>query len=96
MADRNGYNKSLFNTEYGECYICHKITDTARHEILHGPNRQLSKKYGLWLNLCPPCHARVHQEDNGRYRYLKENAQNLFNLAFPEEDFLKVFGRNYL
>lgn len=94
--DRNGYNKSLFNTEGGECYICHKIGDTARHEVLHGPSRQLSKKYGLWLNLCPDCHTRVHARDNGKYRYLKEDAQRLFEEHYPDKNFLSLFGRRYI
>ena len=94
--DRNGYNDSLFVTEHGKCYICHRHIDTARHEVLHGPNRQLSKKYGLWINVCPSCHTRVHAEDNGRYRYLKELAQIKFEVVYPEKDFLTIFGRRYI
>ena len=94
--DRNGYRSSLFNTEEDVCYLCTSEVQTARHEVLHGPNRQLSKRYGLWLNLCPNCHELVHKEDNGKYLYLKEDAQRLFEEEYPDKNFLQIFGRNYL
>lgn len=99
--DRNGYNDSLFETEDGTCYLCGYVGDTARHEILHGPNRTNSKRYGCWICLCPKCHIEVHREDNGKYLFLKEAAEQLFiNTHAAEDDALKkwmaVFGRNYI
>ena len=94
--DRNGYRESLFETETGECYVCHRGCISARHEILHGPRRANSKRYGLWVNLCPHCHDEVHREDNGKYLYLKKDAQRLFEETFPDKDFLAIFGVNYL
>lgn len=76
--DRNGYNPSLFETEDGTCYLCGYVGDTARHEIWHGPNRERAKQDGLWLALCPRCHGKVHAEDNGKYKFLKEAAQALW------------------
>ena len=105
MADRNGYNKSLFETEDGVCYMCGYHGDTARHEILHGANRQNSKKYGLWINVCPRCHREIHANDNGEYIYLKEAAQALFETTLKlqgktkkqaHSEYMAVFGRNYL
>ena len=94
--DRNGYRASLFNTESGFCYIHRGEVATARHEILHGANRNNSKRYGLWINVCPDCHKLVHLEDNGKYLYLKEDAQRLFEEEYPDKDFVAIFGRNYL
>lgn len=94
--DSNGYNPSLFDTEEDVCYICGREVQTARHEVWHGANRQLSKYYGLWINVCPSCHDEVHREDNGKYRYLKEDAQRLFEKANPEKGFLEIFGRKAL
>lgn len=95
---RNGYRKSLFNTEDGVCYNCGLVGDTARHEILHGANRSISKKTGLWIAVCPRCHTLIHQEDNGKYLYLKEKAQEKYmheyNVSIDE--FRILFGRNYL
>lgn len=95
---RNGYGKSLFPTEDGECFICGYVGDTARHEVLHGANRSLSKKFGLWIAVCPRCHRNIHAEDNGKYLYLKESAEERFlheyNVSIDE--FISIFGRNYL
>jgi len=81
---RNEYNSSLFEAEDGTCYLCGYEGNTARHEILHGPNRQNSKKYGCWICLCSRCHTEVHKEDNGKYLFLKEAAETLFiNYRIP-------------
>lgn len=94
--DRNGYAKSLFDTEDGVCYICKSERQTVRHEVVHGASRQLAKYYGLWINVCPvPCHSWIHREDNGKFYYLKEEAQRLFEKEHPDKDFLIIFGRKY-
>ena len=95
---RNGYGSSLFPTEDGTCYVCGYVGDTARHEIIHGANRSLSKKLGLWIAVCPRCHDAIHREDNGRFRYLKESAEERFLREYNKtiEDFIALFGRNYL
>ena len=97
--DRNGYRSSLFNTEDGFCYIHKDYCQTVRHEVLPGMNRSLSKKYGLWINVCPSCHNMsdhsIHSDPES-YEYLKAEAQELFEQEYPEEDFMAVFGKNYL
>ena len=55
MTDSNGYNEILFDTEQGKCFNCGREVETCRHEIWHGANRQLSKYYGLWINVCVSC-----------------------------------------
>ena len=98
QKDRNGYSESLFDTTDGTCYLCGFVGDTARHEIFHGANRKLSKAFGLWIAVCPICHTRIHQEDNGEYLWLKEEGQeryeNYYNI--DHEEFRILFGRNYL
>ncbi len=93
---RNGYNPSLFSTKDGICYICHKEGDTARHEVLYGiANRRLSKKYGLWIAVCPSCHNRIHAEQY-KYLFLKETAQKLFESVHGHTKYMEIYGRNYL
>lgn len=105
--DRNGYNPSLFETEDGTCYLCGFVGDTARHEVLHGPNRENSKKHGLWICVCPRCHDDIHREDNGLFLWLKEAAQELWECAqsigrpqdpkaMIRKEFMAIFGRNYI
>ena len=91
--DRNGYNKSLFNTDQGKCYLCKRYGDTARHEVYGASNRAFSKKLGMWVDICPLCHKRVHAENDID---LKREGQRLFEEEYGHERFMAVFGRNYL
>lgn len=95
---RNGYGKSLFNTEDGTCYNCGYVGDTARHEPIHGARRKLSKKYGLWIAVCPRCHDLMHKHESDSFYYLKEDAQRLFMNEYnvSVEDFIKLFGKSYI
>lgn len=93
--DSNGYTKSLLNTESGRCYVCGQYRTTARHEIFGGPNRQQSKALGMWANVCPPCHAKVHANLEA-FTYLRAAAQLKFEQEYGHERFMSVFGRNYL
>ena len=96
--DRNGYNPTLFNTTEDECYICGRSCPCARHEVLYGNNRENSKFYGLWINVCPSCHQNgneaIHQVPE-KYEWLKAEAQELFEEKYPDKDFLTIFGKNY-
>lgn len=96
--DRNGYNPSLFSTDEYECYVCGASGRCERHEVFGGPNRTNSKKYGLWINVCPGCHRNgkmaIHVVPE-EYEYLKVEAQELFEQEFPDKDFLTIFGKNY-
>lgn len=98
MADRNGYEDSIFRTEPDRCYVCNKWTDTARHEVFYGTaNRRNSKKHGCWVYVCPTCHAEIHDNPSvGIDVHLKRNAQWLFERTHTREEFVRIFGRNYL
>lgn len=89
----NKYNPSLFDTEDGECWKCGYRGSTARHEVFYGRGtRDKSKKYGLWLCLCPRCHAWVHDDPGaGLDEELKKAARDLFEKHYPEKDFIKIF-----
>lgn len=91
--DRNGYNKSLFDTEPGKCYICGRYCDTARHEVFGASSRDFSKALGMWIDICPECHNREHSRNDGE---LKREGQRLFERQYGHERFMGVFMRNYL
>lgn len=101
MSYKNGYKDSLFDTESGHCYLCKYFPDdpeiqTVRHEIMQGiANRELSKRYGLWINICTAHHDDIHRNPKD-YEWLKEAAQELFECVYPCEDFLTIFGRKYI
>ena len=90
---RNGYSKSLFDTESGTCYVCKRVCDTARHEVFGASSRGFSKRLGMWVDLCPECHAREHSRNEGD---LKRQGQKLFERQYGHQRFMGVFMRNYL
>lgn len=101
----NGYNKSLFDTEDGTCYVTGKKCDTARHEIFNKYARQHSKRDGLWIAVSPEVHERLHSRglksfaDQDLWDILKREAQLKWLLADWDRsvnDFVERYGKNYL
>lgn len=95
MSGRNGYNKSIMDTEDGECFICSYIGDTARHEVYPGVNRQICKKQGFWVALCPRCHDRVHQDAEFAYRWLKHPCYMTYCKSHSKSEFYNLIGAYY-
>ena len=93
--DRNGYNPSILDTEAGVCYICGRQTETARHEIYGGKNRQVSKREGFWVNLCPDCHARVHRYNDFATAALKEACEAVYEQSHSKTHFSSLHLREY-
>lgn len=99
--DKNGYGPSLMS-KHRICYFCGRGGDIVRHEVFFGKNRDNSKRYGTWCNLCVEHHQEVH---NGSPLdiWLKREAQEAFELDdiirtgsdHSLEDFMDIFGKNY-
>jgi len=83
-----------------ECFICKKPYGLHKHHVFGGANRKLSEKYGLWLWLCPYHH---NMSDKGVHHdreldlELKRYAQQRFEYERgTREDFIRIFGKNWL
>lgn len=96
-TDKNGYAPSILGA-FDYCYVCYKRGDLVRHEVIHGAYRDRSKKYGLWINVCPACHDKIHFTDGKLDRLLKENAQRQAMLVngWDTDEWRRHFGKNYL
>nr|DAG81083.1 MAG TPA: Recombination enhancement function protein nuclease, DNase, HYDROLASE.4A [Caudoviricetes sp.] len=89
---------SILQTEK-ECFVCRTTQDLQDHHIFFGTaNRKQSEKYGLKVWLCMRHHTgdRGVHFDKGLDRKLKEMAQAKFEETHTREEFIKIFGRNYL
>lgn len=82
-----------------ECFMCHRTGDLHSHHIFGGPNRKWSEKYGLKIWLCPEHHnmsdAGVHF-NKALDLQIKQIAQREFEDTYTREDFMRIFGKNYL
>ena len=84
------------DTDY--CIECGRGGTEIHHCIYGNANRKLSDKYGLVVGLCYNHHRGKYGVHNGNKELderLKKMAQRRFMEVY-EEDFLAVFGRNYL
>lgn len=83
-----------------ECLVCGSAYNLHKHHIFFGSaNRKLSEKYGCWCYLC----ARHHNMSNEGIHFnkpldtkLKQYTQKKFNEVYPDLDFMRIFGKNYL
>lgn len=81
------------------CFLCGKGGNLEKHHIFGGANRKNSEKYGLVVKLCHNCH---NEPPNGvHYNYeqmakLRALGQMKFEETHTHEQFMKIFGRNYL
>lgn len=82
------------------CLICGQTFNLHKHHIFYGTaNRKNSEKYGMTCMLCARHHNMsdegVHfnkKMDDG----LKQFAQRQFERTHTHEEFMEIFGRNYL
>lgn len=91
----------------GSCYLCvlmeenyRQQTNLEEHHVINGnPGRRMSEKYGLKVYLCIRHHRTgkeaVHRNAENM-RLLKAKGQQAFNKAYPELDWMSIFGKNYL
>ena len=92
--------KSIITEDMKRCFLCGSTNNIEIHHVFFGTaNRKLSDKYKLVVPLC----AFHHRGNNSVHMnreldlMLKEVAQTHFEKKIgSREDFIKIFGRNYL
>lgn len=90
---------SLITTDLRHCWKCGTPNNIHIHHMMHGSYRKLADKYGLIIPLC----ARHHNMSNEGVHFdhafdeeVKKLAQTKFELIYGHEEWMRVFGRNYL
>ena len=92
--ERNRY--SIITDDLKHCYICFEqgkknVLKDDLHEIYGGSNRKRSIENGFVVPLC-----RKHHQDIVVKNWLKRYAQLEFEETHSREEFMKIFGKNYL
>ena len=88
---------SILTNDLGHCIICGSPR-VEIHHIFGGANRQNSERYGLFV---PLCHRHHTGEDGVHFdadlmRELHQRGQLAFECMSSHEEFMRIFGRNYL
>ena len=98
--------KSIMQEDWNTCYLCGRnrtadICGLEEHHVFGGSNRRHSEKYGLKVHLCGD---RCHRNGSGAVHKSKDTDLSIKaagQKAYEEvhgsrEDFMKIFGKNYL
>lgn len=98
--------KSIMQKKDGSCYLCMLLnqdysdkSDLEEHHIIYGSRHKLSEKFGLKVYLCKKHHT-AGGMDAVHFNpllsaMLKDKAQRRFEVVFPDQDFMAIFGKNY-
>ena len=89
--------KSIITSVMNRCYLCHSYKRIEIHHIYSNCYRKKSTQYGLVVPLCYECHQGTNGVHHNRQKmdYLRTIGQAKFEEAYPNLDFIKIFGRNY-
>jgi hypothetical protein len=91
----NNWKKPWSPTGEEVCRICGTTQLLQTHHMLHGNMRKAADKYGLTCKLCVFCHTELH--DHGLFdRELQQEAQRRFEENHSHEEFMAIFGKNFL
>lgn len=105
VLDRNGYTRSVFPESCcyfaGDKYSTCGSADLVRHEVFHhdqgGATREMSKRYGAWVTLCPWHHGYVHNFPQFNRQLQRDTQKRVMErYGWTIEDFRQKFGKNYL
>lgn len=90
--------KSLISDEK-KCFKCGTTYGIHKHHIFGGPNRNNSEKYGCWVYLCGRHHNLSDEGIHFDFEFnliTKQFCQQKFECKYNHQDFMKIFGKNYL
>jgi hypothetical protein len=100
--DCNGYAPSIVpgHSEFA-CWVCgcNGRGKMDRHEIFYGPNRQKSKRLGLWVHLChSECHLNGVHKSGLLDKELKAEGQRcaMRKYGWTTERFIQEIGKSYV
>lgn len=85
----------------GVCFLCGNWEQLEEHHIFSGPFRPISTKYKLTVRVCPRCHREdrdaIHRSGATRLEVQKYGQRKAMReQGWSVEEFVEVFGKNYL
>lgn len=101
LAERKSANMKNIMQDKKECFITGATKGLHKHHIFGAYNRDNSEKYGLWVwlrwdrHIENSPHSTPHN-DKDVDAYLKKLGQKKFEETHSRDEFVRIFGRNYL
>lgn len=88
-------SKSLLQDEK-KCFVTGSQQRLDCHHVYAGSCRKLSDKWGCWVWLRHDIHMEVHNGNTALDHMLKRVCQEAFEQKYSHEQFMSIFGRNWL
>jgi hypothetical protein len=91
-------SKSILQKGDPRCFFCGRTVNLERHHIMPGANRKWSEAYGLWVWCCHEDHTGKDgvQYNRAKADSLKRLAQIAFEARHSHDEWMEIFGRNYI
>ena len=87
---------SIFTDDLDTCMFC-GMSATDLNEIFRGRNRQNSMKYGAVQPLCRKCHSRITNNTELENKWkIKCQKRVMEYYKMSIEEFIEIFGKNYI
>jgi hypothetical protein len=87
---------SIFTDDLDTCMFC-GLSATDLNEIFRGRNRRNSMKWGAVIPLCRNCHNKITDNIELETKWkIKGQKQVMDFYKMSKEEFIEIFGRNYL
>ena len=77
------------------CWFSGAERNLHEHHIFGGARRKLSEKYGLKVYLRMDLHEKAHSDRETAMK-LKRAGQRAFEKTHTREEFMQIFGKNYI
>lgn len=94
LAKKERNRFSILTKDLQHCYVCKQKKEDL-HELIGGKNRQVSMQYGLVIPLCRKCHKKIENNETLKKKWHKV-AQKEFENYYKSNNFMQIFGKNYL
>ena len=89
-------SNSIIQPDEKECFVTGSRINLDKHHCMHGPNRTLAERYGLWVWLRHDVHMELHDKNKELDRQLEQIAQKAFEKKYSHDLWMTLFRKNYL
>ena len=79
-----------------KCFVSGAIFNLDKHHIYHGPRRKAAERWGCWVWLRHDLHMELHDKNKELDRMLERACQEKFEEIYSHEEFMNIFGKNYI
>ena len=79
-----------------ECYVTGSRVQLDCHHVYHGIRRKAADLHGCWVFLRHDIHMALHAGDTELDNRLKRECQQRFMELHGYDEFMRIFGKNYL